>query len=223
MKNKKVFIIILVLIIISFIIFYIFFNKKETNNLNLGNNKNSQEIVEYILNISSYEATIEVDVKSNKNENKYILKQQYISPETSTQEVIEPSNIQGVKIIKQGKNLKLENTNLSLTSVFDNYEYVADNILDLNSFIEDYKNNSESKYEEKDDQIIMTTKTNNENKYIKNKILYINKKTAMPSKLEIKDANKNLMVYILYNEVKINSLNKQNIIAFKLYNMLEEI
>lgn len=223
MKNKKVFIIILVLIIISFIIFYIFFNKKETNNLNLGNNKSSQEIVDYILNISSYEATIEVDVKSNKNENKYILKQQYISPETSTQEVIEPSNIQGVKIIKQGKNLKLENTNLSLTSVFDNYEYVADNILDLNSFIEDYKNNSESKYEEKDDQIIMTTKTNNENKYIKNKILYINKKTAMPSKLEIKDANKNLMVYILYNEVKINSLNKQNIIAFKLYNMLEEI
>lgn len=223
MKNKKVFIIILVLIIISFIIFYIFFNKKGTNNLNLGNNKSSQEIVDYILNISSYEAIIEVDVKSNKNENKYILKQQYISPETSTQEVIEPSNIQGVKIIKQGKNLKLENTNLSLTSVFDNYEYVADNILDLNSFIEDYKNNSESKYEEKDDQIIMTTKTNNENKYIKNKILYINKKTAMPSKLEIKDANKNLMVYILYNEVKINSLNKQNIIAFKLYNMFEEI
>lgn len=224
MKNKKVFIVILISIIIFIcIIFSVFFNKKGTNNFNLGNNKSSQEIVDYILNISSYETTIQVDVKSNKNENKYILKQQYISPETSTQEVIEPSNIQGVKIIKEGKSLKLENSNLSLTSVFENYEYVADNILDLSSFIEDYKNNPDSMYEENDEQIIMSTKTNNENKYTKNKTLYINKKTAMPSKLEIKDANKNLMVYILYNEVKINSLNKQNIIAFKLYNMLEEI
>ena len=37
----------------------------------IGNNSTSQEIVDYILNISSYEAEIEVEVKSNKNSNKY--------------------------------------------------------------------------------------------------------------------------------------------------------
>ena len=42
-----------------------------------------------------------MEVKSNKNTNKYILKQQYISPDVATQEVLEPSNISGIKIIKK--------------------------------------------------------------------------------------------------------------------------
>ena len=46
---------------------------KKTKN---GNNMNSQEIVDYILNINSYKAQITVEVKSNKNTNKYVIKQQ---------------------------------------------------------------------------------------------------------------------------------------------------
>ena len=97
-------------------IFYIFFKEKTAKNLKIGNNSSSQEIVDYILNISSYEATINVDVTSNKNTNKYILKQQYISPDVATQEVLEPSNISGIKIIKKGNDLKLENTSLKTLS-----------------------------------------------------------------------------------------------------------
>ena len=96
-----------------------------------------------------------MEVKSNKNTNKYILKQQYISPDVATQEVLEPSNISGIKIIKKGNDLKLENTSLNLSNIFENYEYLADNALDLSCFIEDYKESQNSNYEEKDNKIIM--------------------------------------------------------------------
>ena len=37
------------------------------------------------------------------------------------------------------------------------------------------------------------------------KVLYIDKKTVLPVKMEIKDNSKKNEVYILYNEVKINN------------------
>lgn len=39
--------------------------------------------------------------------------------------------------------------------------------------------------------------------------------------MEIEDINKKMLVYILYNEIKINSINKEEILAFKL-NIIEE-
>lgn len=221
MKNKKIIFITLVVILILAILIIFLLNK--TNVKKIGNNSTSQEIVDYILNISSYEAKIEVEVKSNKNTNKYILKQQYISPDVATQEVLEPSNISGIKIIKKGNDLKLENTSLNLSNIFENYEYLADNALDLSCFIEDYKESQNSNYEEKDNKIIMNVQTKNENKYRQSKKLYIDKSTGNPSKMEITDINQNITVYILYNEVKINSLDKQNILAFRLYNTKQEI
>lgn len=221
MRNKKIIFITLVVILILAILIIFLLNK--TNVKKIGNNSTSQEIVDYILNISSYEAKIEVEVKSNKNTNKYILKQQYISPDVATQEVLEPSNISGIKIIKKGNDLKLENTSLNLSNIFENYEYLADNALDLSCFIEDYKESQNSNYEEKDNKIIMNVQTKNENKYRQSKKLYIDKSTGNPLKMEITDINQNITVYILYNEVKINSLDKQNILAFRLYNTKQEI
>ena len=126
-------------------------------------------------------------------------------------------------IIKKGNDLKLENTSLNLSNIFENYEYLADNALDLSCFIEDYKESQNSNYEEKDNKIIMNVQTKNENKYRQSKKLYIDKSTGNPLKMEITDINQNITVYILYNEVKINSLDKQNILAFRLYNTKQEI
>ena len=135
MKNKRIVFLIILIILIAIGLF-IFFNNKRTKNFKIGNNTSSQEIVDYILNINSYEAVIEVDVKSNKNENKYRIKQIYNGNDNNSQEVLEPSNIAGVKLIKEGNNLKLENSNLNLTNILQNYEYISDNVLDLSSFID---------------------------------------------------------------------------------------
>ena len=195
-KDNKLKIIICILLILSIFIICYFFMVK---NIKIGNNKNSQEMVDDILNMKTYEAIIEVEVNSNKNQNKYVLKQKY-NEEESYQEVLEPSNIKGVKITKTEGNLKLENSNLNLTSIFENYSYLSENNLDLSCFINDYKSNNNSKYREDDNQIVMETNGNNDYK-----TLYINKKTGKPEKLEIVDANKKNTVYILYKEVDVNS------------------
>lgn len=199
-KNKKIWIGVMILLIILIVTFFIIFHNNTSKNSKIGNNSSSQEIVDYILNISSYETKVEVEVNSNKNKNQYILKQQYAAPDTSTQEILEPSNISGVKIVRNGNQLTIENTNLSLSSIFENYEYVSDNILDLSCFIENYKSDEKASWKEENNQIIMTTKQDKEEKS-----LWIDRTTGKPMKLEVKWTNKNDTVYILYNEVNINS------------------
>lgn len=200
-SNKKIFyIMILVVIILLGIIIYKNVIKKSKN----GNNISSQEIVDYILNKTTYTAKISVQVNSNKNTNKYILNQKFNSENESIQEVIEPSNIAGVKIIKKDGNLKIENTTLNLSKIFENYKGLGENCLDLNTFIDDYKKNEKSNFEENDKEIIMKTKSSNRNKYTENKILYINKEIKLPTKLIIEDNNQNMTINIQYNEIEFN-------------------
>lgn len=223
-KNKKIIIIITVIILISLITIISIKNiNKMAKTSKIGNNSSSQEIVDYILNISSYETQIDVEIKSNKNSNKYKIKQTYISNENSIQEVIEPSNIQGVKITKEGNNLKIENTKLSLTKIIENYSQITQNNLDLINFIENYKNNSNSKFKEENNQIIMETTAKTENNYQKYEKLYISRETGNPVKMEIKDTNQNVIIYIIYNEIKINKKSNEKIYAFKLFDTLKEI
>lgn len=222
-KRKIIIIIAIIVLIIILAIFFIKINNKTAKTSKIGNNSTSQEIVDYILNISSYETQIDVEIKSNKNSNKYKIKQTYINNEKNIQEVLEPSNIQGVKIIKEGTNLKIENTKLSLTKIIENYSDITQNNLDLVSFIESYKNNSNSKYKEENNQIIMETTAKTENNYQKYETLYISKETGNPAKMEIKDTNQNIIIYIIYNEIKINKTANEKIYAFKLIDTLKEI
>ena len=202
--NKKYWFILLIILIL--ILGGVFFYKNNVKNSKIGNNKNSQEIVDNFLNLSSYEVQVTVNVTSNKNSNKYILKQTFNSPNISTQEVIEPSNIAGVRIENNGTNVKIENTNLKLSTLLENYNYLGNNCLDLSSFIEDYKKNEDSIFEENDEEIILKTNSNADNNYIQEKTLHISKQTYNPTEMEIKDNKQNTTIYILYNEVKLNSI-----------------
>ena len=208
---KKVFIILIIFIIVVCLIFFIKNNYK-TKNIGNNINKSADNLKEYILNISSYRANIEVTVKSNKNENKYVIKQEYANPNIAKQEIIEPSNISGLKTIYDGENLKIENTNLSLTKIIDNYDYIPTNTLWLTSFINEYKNSNIDDCRETQDELIMKVS------YIENncnmeKGLYIDKKTSKPTKMIVKDINKNTAIYIIYNEINFNNINKEGILA----------
>lgn len=210
---KKPIIIVLILFLIVLMI-YFFINKNNklfNKNFNIGNNitnKSIQEIEEYILNISSYEAELEVTVQSNKNTNKYILKQKYINSKLEEQVVVEPSNIEGLTILYENGKLTVNNTKLSLQTVYDNYEEITKNNLWLNSFIEEYKNNNNRSISEDSNYVIMTVNTTNN--YEKVETLYINKNTGNPEKMIIQDKNQKNMVYILYNEIRINNLSKED-------------
>ena len=214
MKNKKLFIF-LILFFLSIIISIFLKNAYKTSKTGNTIIKSSNDLAEYILNINSYEAQIEMQVNSNKNISKYVIKQKYTEPNIFKQEVLEPSNIQGVTITYDGNNIKLENTKLNLTKIYENYEYLADNFLDLKFFIEKYKEKDDSEYEEKENEIIMKTNIEN-NEYIQKARLYVSKESKVPTKLELMDKNEKNIVYILYKEIKINNLAKEDVLAFYL-------
>lgn len=201
MKNKKI---ILFIFIILIIIFAIIIGKKMIKKTKSGNNISSQEIVDKILNINSYIAKIKVQINSNKNQNIYILKQEYNTERGFVQEVIEPSNIAGVKIIKKDNILTIENTELDLKTIFENYNGLENNNLDLINFINEYKENDKSFFEEKNNEISLRTSSEKDNIYQKNKVLYIDKNNIIPTKLIVQDYNQNSTIIIEYNEIELN-------------------
>ena len=201
MKNKKI---ILFIFIILVILFAIIIGKKMIKKTKSGNNISSQEIVDKILNINSYIAKIKVQINSNKNKNIYILRQEYNTENGFVQEVIEPSNISGVKIIRKDNILTIENTELDLKTIFENYNGLENNNLDLINFISEYKENDKSFFEEKNNEIILRTSSEKDNIYQKNKVLYIDKNNIIPTKLIVQDYNQNSTIIIEYNEIELN-------------------
>ena len=202
-KSKK-FLFIILAIAILLVIISIIFSKKSYETINIGNNnlnKTLEEVEDYILNIKSYTATIEVTVNSNKNSNKYLIKQSH-QEENDEQEVIEPGNIRGVKITYKDSSLKVENSKLNLEKIYNNYPYIESNILWLNSFIEEYKNSTQKEISEKNEKIIMQIRRKNDKKTAIEELI-LDKKTLKPTQLSIMDNNKNTIVYILYNEIEL--------------------
>ena len=206
-KKRKILLIVFIMVIVI-TIFFIFFLKNDDKNLKFGNTKSIKDIEEYILNISSYESEVTVIVNSNKNQNKYVLKQSYKSPNISNQIVIEPENIAGLETTYDGVNLKIFNSKLNLTKLYENYKNLTDNYLCLETFIKDYKKSAENNFNklyEENNEIVFECKTQTENMYKQNKQLYVDKITGKPTKMLIQDINENTIVYILYNEITINT------------------
>ena len=98
--------------------------------------------------------------------------------------------------------MKIENSNLNLKKIYNNYPYIESNILWLNSFIEEYRNSEQRNITEKNEEIVMQIKRKNDKK-IAIEELILDKKTLKPTKLSIMDNSKNVIVYILYNEIEI--------------------
>ena len=216
MKKKVSIIIDIVLIIL---VIFLFFIKNNYNFFKFGNNmsnKSADEIKNYILNIDSFSAEVSVTITSNKTTNTYTFNQK-IKGNKCVQELLEPENIAGLKILYDGVNIKIENTKIGISKLYENYNCITSNSLWINTFINDYKNETNEKTMcEENNTIILEVKVKNENIYNANKKLYIDKLTGKPVKMEVQDITQNLKVYILYNKVEINTLQEENIIAFKL-------
>lgn len=196
-SNKKVFIFVLICIIIFSIFYYIF--------CILGNNKNrnQNEIVDNILKkLENYEADVTVSVMTNKNETIYNMKQIYNKNKSKTI-INSPENIKGMVIENTNNTLKITNPIINMEKVYEDYDFILNNDLFLNVFINDYKNNS-SEIHEQDNELILSIKLNNKTStYIKYKELYLNKETKLPLKLEMKDDSQKTKICIIYNDIKI--------------------
>jgi len=211
---------IITIAIIIITIIAIFFIKTNYKSFKFGNNisnKTTEEIAQYILDINSYELTSNITIESNKNTNVYMVKEKYLKDNNiCKQEILEPENVRGISFIYDGTSLKVENSNFNINKIYESYPYIGENVITLKSFLNDYMESNEKNISENENEIILETKLKNGNKYIAYKILYISKDTGNPSKLEIQDITQKTTIYILYNEIKINNLQRDDILAFKL-------
>lgn len=189
MKKKYI---ILFFVIILLIIFFICYY----NTSNFGNNisvNNENKVVDYILNINNYEAEIEVTVESNKTTNTYELKQ-CVSGDSSSLEVLSKGKIGGLKIEFKDKTLKVQNTELKLDKIYENYEPLVDNELFLNTFIKRFKESDATTYMEGNFIVFEIPR------FAK---LYVDMKDSKPKKLEIKDNTKKTNICINYISIEI--------------------
>lgn len=215
MKKNISIIIAIVLIIFVIPLFFIKNNYKFFNSGNNMSNKSADEIKNYILNMNSFSAEATVTITNNKTTNTYILGQKFKGNQY-VQELLEPQNIAGLTIKYDGNQVIIENTKIGVSKLYENYKYITNNSLCISTFVSDYKEETnENKLYEENGTIILETKIKNENIYNVNKKLYIDQKTAKPVKMEIQDITQNLRVYILYSKVEINTLQEENIVAFK--------
>lgn len=192
-------------------------NYKTSKNGNNISNKSADEIENLILNIGSYEAKANITIKSNKNQNTYVVKQKYNKEgNLYRQEILEPSGIAGTLIQYDGKDLTIKNTNLNIKKIYENYSYIESNILSLASFIEDYKQSESKEIKEENGIVTLQVKLSNNNKYTMEKTLYINKNENKIEKMEIKDTTQNVRIYILYNEIEFNNIPKEEVLAFSI-------
>ena len=137
--TKKIIISCLVLILIISTIFFI---KNNYKSIKLGNNiinQSADKIKKYILNIESYKANVQITITSNKNTNTYEAIQEYNKEDNLyKQEILAPQNLAGTIFEYDGVNLQIKNTELNLSKIYENYNYIGSNELSLNAFIEDY-------------------------------------------------------------------------------------
>lgn len=217
MKFKKTIIIFIIVLILILDVILIKNNYKTSKNGNNISNKSADEIENLILNIGSYEAKANITIKSNKNQNTYVVKQKYNKEgNLYSQEVLEPSGIAGTLIQYDEKDLTIKNTNLNVKKIYENYSYIESNILSLASFIEDYKQSESKEIKEENGIVTLQVKLSNNNKYTMEKTLYINKNENKIEKMEIKDTTQNVRIYILYNEIEFNNIPKEEVLAFSI-------
>ena len=105
---------IIAILTVILMIIVLFFVKTNYKKIKFGNNmssKTAEEIAQYILDINSYEAQEIITIESNKNINKYVIKEE-CSKENNVfkKEILEPENLSGVSFIYDGTNLKIENS-----------------------------------------------------------------------------------------------------------------
>ena len=190
------------IIIVFFLLIFcaLYYNlQKNGNTIN-----NKKEIIESLLeNNLNYIAEIEVEVNSNKNTNIYKIKQEE-KENYSRQEVVEGKNIEGLVVELNNKTLKISNTTLNLQKIYENYNNLSNNYLFLSSFIKDCKdeNNVVEKIEDGENYLIKVKLTNGE--YIKDKELYISKKTNKPIKMIINNSYQKQTASIKYINIETN-------------------
>ena len=151
--------------------------------------------------MTSYTCTANITVVNNKSESKYIVNHTYKKPSYYKLEIIEPQNLKGKTMEYYEDKIVIKNQKLGDVIEFPK---VGNNKLYLfiGDFIQDYsrKESVEINFYN-DEQLALKIDVPN-NIYFKKQILYIDKKTKNPVKMEILDNEGKQKFIVEYTDFK---------------------
>lgn len=158
-----------------------------------------KEFQKKIVNMSSYQCIAEVEASGNKSSHNYVFIHSYIKPDYYKLEVLEPENLKGKIMEYKDDKVIISNTDIEdkieLPNTEDNKQYAF-----IGDFIKNYLQNEEVDIKLSNDSLILETTIPGDNEYFSKQILYVNKETKNPEKMEILNAEGKPNFTVKYKE-----------------------
>ena len=134
--------------------------------------------------MSSYKCIAEIEAIGNKSSHNYVFIHSYVKPDYYKLEVVEPKNLKGKTMEYKGDKVIVSNPDIKdkieFPNMEDNRQYVF-----IGDFIKNYLQNEEVNIKLSNNSLILETTIPGNNKYFNKQILYVNKDTKNPEKMEI--------------------------------------
>ena len=162
-----------------------------------------EDFKDQISKVSSYTCIAKVEAIGNKENTTYIFKHTYKKPDYYKLEVKSPKNLKGKTIEYKNNKIIINNPKINDTVEFKNINNDA-RYLFIGDFINNYRNDENTKLELTENELKIEVKIPGNNKYFNKQILYVNNKTKTPDKMEIVDNEENPRFIVTYEDFKYN-------------------
>ena len=162
-----------------------------------------EDFKDQISKVSSYTCIAKVEAIGNKENTTYIFKHTYKKPDYYKLEVKSPKNLKGKTIEYKNNKIIINNPKINDTVEFKNINNDA-RYLFIGDFINNYRNDENTKLELTENELKIEVKIPDNNKYFNKQILYVNNNTKTPDKMEIVDNEENPRFIVTYEGFKYN-------------------
>ena len=162
-----------------------------------------EDFKDQISKVSSYTCIAKVEAIGNKENTTYIFKHTYKKPDYYKLEVKSPKNLKGKTIEYKNNKIIINNPKINDTVEFKNINNDACYLF-IGDFINNYRNDENTKLELTENELKIEVKIPGNNKYFNKQILYVNNNTKTPDKMEIVDNKENPRFIVTYEDFKYN-------------------
>ena len=156
-----------------------------------------------ITSMNGYECEVEVKATGNKSTSTYTAIHKYKKEDQYIVEMTSPKHLKGKIIEYKGDNLKITNPELNDIVQIQN-KGRKDQYLFVGEFIKNYLQTEEIEINFNNESLILKTEIPGESEYFKYQVMYINKKTKCPERMDVIDEQGNTRFTIKYENFIYN-------------------
>lgn len=158
--------------------------------------------------MNTYTVTAEIIVKGNRAVESYIVKQHFKYPDRYRIEVISPAEKQGKVTAYDGTNLWIYQPKIKQFYVLENYKEMEESTMFPGCFARNLFSGEKAEYsivkEENHEYISVKVLMPGSNRYRQMQIMYFDRESIIPKKMEILDSQGNTAVTIYYRDFLYN-------------------